>query len=133
MDSDQARTSHHVRRIQLPSGKSIEVIRFDDPARADERAELHRCQICPSELVYPTKWSEAGETSWQVTLRCPECESLREGVFDQEAVDAFDELLEVGTSALVADLRRLTRANMAEEGERFLAALSADAILPEDF
>jgi hypothetical protein len=133
MDREESRTSHYVKRLQLPSGKTIEVIRFDDPAVEGEESDLHRCRGCRSELVYPTRWSEADESSWQVTLRCPECELLREGVFCQSSIDAFDELLDAGTSALVADLRRLTRANMIEEGERFLAALAADAILPEDF
>ena len=133
MDRDEQRTTHHIRRLQLPSGKTIEVIRFDDPAVGAEETDLHRCPGCRSELVYPTQWSEADESSWQVTLRCPDCEVVREGVFAQSSIDAFDELLDAGTSALVGDLRRLTRANMTEEGERFLAALAVDAILPEDF
>jgi hypothetical protein len=133
MDKDEERTSHRVTRVQLPSGKTIEVIQFDDPGGGAEEGDLHRCEGCGSELVYPTQWSEAGENTWQVILRCPECEVVREGTFGQASIDAFDERLDVGTSALVADLRRLTRANMSEEGERFMAALQADAILPEDF
>src|SRR3954451_6206686 len=133
MDRNEERTSHRVTRVQLPSGKTIEVIQFDDPGGAAEEGDLHRCEGCESELVYPTQWSEAEQNTWQVTLRCPECESTREGTFGQASIDAFDERLDVGTSALVADLRRLTRANMSEEGERFIAALAVDAILPEDF
>jgi hypothetical protein len=34
---------------------------------------------------------------------------------------------------MLADLRRLTQANMAEEIERFTSALQSDLILPEDF
>ncbi len=133
MDGNEERTSHHVKRLQLPSGKTIEVIRFDDAAVGGEEGDLHRCAACRSELVYPTRWAEADENTWQVTLRCPECEEVREGAFAQASIDAFDERLDVGTSALVGDLRRLTRANMSAEGERFLAALAVDAILPEDF
>jgi hypothetical protein len=133
MDRNDERTSHHVKRLQLPSGKTIEVIRFDDPVVEGDEGALHRCRACRSELVYPMRWSEADENTWQVTLRCPECEVVREGVFDQTAIDAFDERLDTGTSALVGDLRRLTRANMSAEGESFLAALAVDAILPEDF
>jgi hypothetical protein len=33
----------------------------------------------------------------------------------------------------VGDLKQLMRANMAEEVDRFAAALAADFILPEDF
>jgi len=133
MDGNEERTSHHVKRLQLPSGKTIEVIRFDDAGVGGQEGELHCCTGCGSELVYPMKWTEADERTWQVTLRCPECEAVREGVFTQASVDDFDERLDAGTSALVGDLRRLTRANMSVEGERFLAALAVDAILPEDF
>jgi hypothetical protein len=68
-----------------------------------------------------------------VALRCPNCEWHGSGVFSQELVDWFDEQLDHGTDALVRDLKRLTRANMQEEIDRFVAALRADAILPEDF
>jgi hypothetical protein len=122
--------SHRVRRVQLPSGKTIEVVLFGAEAQP---TQLHVCSGCASELVYPISWEESGPSSWRVVLRCPECEQLREGVFSDEAVDAFDEHLDAGTDALAADLRRLTRANMADELARFAAAIHADAILPEDF
>jgi hypothetical protein len=57
----------------------------------------------------------------------------REGVFTQENVEAFDEELDRGNDALARDYKRLMRANMADEVERFVGALEADAILPEDF
>ncbi len=34
---------------------------------------------------------------------------------------------------LARDYKRLMRANMADEIDRFVGALTADAILPEDF
>src|SRR3954452_2467745 len=119
MDAKRKGNSNASTRGNWPSGKTIEVIQFDDPGGGAEEGDLHRCEGCESELVYPTQWSEAGQNTWQVTLRCPECEATREGTFGQASIDAFDERLDVGTSALVADLRRLTRANMSEEGERF--------------
>jgi hypothetical protein len=48
-------------------------------------------------------------------------------------MDAFDERLDEGTDALVKDYRRLVRANLAEEADRFAMALAVGAILPEDF
>lgn len=137
---------HHVKRIVLPSGKTIEVVYFSDAdttapagleAPAHETAEpaggLHVCPTCESEFVHPTEWSEAGKERWRVALRCPNCEWHGSGVFSQELVDWFDEQLDHGTDALVRDLKRLTRANMEDEIDRFCAALRADAILPEDF
>ena len=54
-------------------------------------------------------------------------------MFDQDTVETFDEELDRGADALAQDYRRLVRANMADEVERFTRALDADAILPEDF
>jgi hypothetical protein len=128
----------HVRRVVLPSGKTIEVVYFE--GAADESAacgpataDLSVCRSCRSTLVYPLEWEEAGPRHWEVTLRCPECQGVERGVFDQATVDRFDEVLDAGTDAVVADLKRLMRANMEDEVERFVTALRADVILPEDF
>ena len=141
MESSEKRDSHYVKRVVLPSGKTIEVVYFKDAVEQDSsfrtvaepEQALHVCTACSSELVYPTGWDEVDDESWQVQLRCPDCEHRREGVFSQTSVEAFDEQLDTGTDALTADYRRLCRANMAEEVERFTAALDSDALLPEDF
>lgn len=130
--------SHHVRRVVLPSGRQIEVVYFDGrPAPGQFPApsvdEIHVCPACEGALVYPIAWDEAEDGRWEVTLRCPDCEWRRTGVWPQEVVDRFDEQLDRGTATLVADLKRLTRANMEEETDRFVRALRAGAILPEDF
>ena len=132
---------HYVKRVVLPSGKTIEVVYADSDAtvRGVEQAvrsthhELHICRECESDLVYPTEWEEAGPECWRVALRCPNCEWATTGVFPQELVDAFDEKLDDGTEQVVTDLKRLMHANMSEEIDRFAAALDAGALLPEDF
>ena len=136
---------HYVKRVVLPSGKTIEVVYADSDTavRPVEHAvpttdrpvhhELHVCRECESELVYPTEWEEAGPECWRVALRCPNCEWDATGVFPQELVDAFDEKLDDGTEQVVNDLKRLMHANMSEEIDRFAAALDAGALLPEDF
>ena len=129
---------HYVKRVVLPSGKTIDVVYFDPenaPQGAQEsvRHELHVCRECRSELVYPTEWEEAGPECWRVALRCPNCEWSVSGVFPQDLVDRFDERLDEGTEQVVGDLRELMRANMTEEIDRFVAALDAGALLPEDF
>ncbi len=133
MNLGEEHESHHVRRIRLPSGKTIEVVLFSTTPVVEQGPNLHVCSNCASELVYPVAWEEAKASSWRVALRCPDCEQVREGTFAQDAVDAFDEQLDAGIDALATDLRRLTRANMADELQRFAAALQVDAILPEDF
>jgi len=133
----------YVRRVTLPSGRSIEVVYFEplaveaaSAAAAASSTPVEELQICPEcdrDLVYPVDWEEASVTHWEVELRCPNCEWNEVGTFDQATVDRFDEHLDHGTEALVTDLRRLVQANMEAEAELFAAALNADAILPEDF
>jgi hypothetical protein len=143
--------THYVKRVVLPSGKTIEVVYFESlaaetEARQAEAAkntapapapgvdlDLHVCPECNSELVYPVAWEEADESHWSITLRCPNCEYLEEGVFGQEQCDGFDDELERGTDALTRDYKRLMTANLAEEIDRFAKALEVDGIMPADF
>lgn len=134
--------NHHIRRVVLPSGRSIEVVYFDAPAAApaarpvevERRTDgLHVCPECTQEMVYPVEWEEVSSTHWEVVLRCPGCEWDHVGVYDQYTVDQFDDELDRGNEALVRDLKRLTRANMEEEADLLAAALAADAVWPMDF
>ncbi len=83
--------------------------------------------------MQPIEWGETAGGFWELTLHCPNCDWVTEGVFDQDQVDEFEERLDEGLADMLADLRRLTQANMAEEIDRFAAALQTDLILPEDF
>ncbi|MDX6584050.1 MAG: hypothetical protein QOI10_3234 [Solirubrobacterales bacterium] len=102
-------------------------------APASRPTGLHVCPGCASELVYPTDWAPAAAKSWSVQLRCPDCEWHGGGVYAQEVVDRFDEQLDLGTEELLADLSLLTRANMEEQVDRFVSALHAGWIVPDDF
>lgn len=154
--ADQGHPDHQLKRIVLPSGKTIEVVYFEHPTAAPpaletaahsasaapaapapephvEERDLHICADCDSNLVYPVQWEEADESHWHITLRCPNCEGTEEGVFGQEQCDGFDDELERGTDALTRDYKRLMTANLAEEIDRFAKALEVDGILPADF
>jgi hypothetical protein len=156
MSAPENNHGHQLKRIVLPSGKTIEVVYFPggdeaeltaaERAAAEQVAEteqqqqvgvpaedLHLCRDCDSDLVYPVEWEEAGPEHWQVDLRCPNCEWVCTGVFSQDVVEDFDEELDRGTEVLTEDYKRMVTANMAEDIERFSKALEADAILPEDF
>lgn len=102
-------------------------------AAGERETALHVCPECGSDFVYPLDWSQANDSHWTVDLRCPECEWQGSGVYDQEILDRFDVELDAGTAAVIDDLTDLTRANMEDEVERFVAALRGDLILPEDF
>jgi hypothetical protein len=124
---------HSVRRIVLPSGKSIDVVRFDGGQEATATDGLHVCQECESELVQPVDWHATTDDRWELTLYCPNCDWNCHGIYGHDQVERLEEQLDVGVEAIVRDLQRLTSANMADEIERFAAALEADLILPEDF
>ena len=126
-------TNHSVHRIVLPSGRKIEVVRFDETAQEHGSKPLHVCPVCSCDLVQPMSWSEASEDEWELELSCPNCEWTTEGIYEQAAVEELEERLDEGLAAMLADLQRLTQANMVEEVDRFIGALQADLILPEDF
>jgi hypothetical protein len=114
---------------------SVDPSSFAGPVPASGRTagDLHVCPACASELVYPVDWEPATTGRWSVHLRCPNCEWLGGGVYEQAVVDRFDDALDRGTELLLDDLNLLTRANMEDQVERFATALRSDQILPEDF
>lgn len=103
------------------------------PRNPGTAEDMHRCPACASNLVCPIDWAPVGMCHWRVQLRCPECEWSGTGLYGQDAVDRFDNVLDAATDSLVRDLRRLQRFNMEDELERLNVALEQDLILPEDF
>ena len=83
--------------------------------------------------VPPLEWAPVDTCHWRVELRCPECEWTSAGLYEQSALDRFDQILDDGTDSLLEDYRRLQRSNMEAEIERFSVALSTDLVMPEDF
>jgi hypothetical protein len=131
---EHTNTNHHsVHRIVLPSGRKIEVVRFEDEAAEQETRPLHICPDCDSSLVQPLSWTETDDEHWELTLSCPNCEWREDGVYGQLRIEDLEDRLEDGLADLLDDLHRLAQANMADEIERFVRGLEADLILPEDF
>jgi hypothetical protein len=120
-----------VRRIVLPSGRSIEVVRWKDHDHSAR--SLHVCPDCTSELVHPIDWSEAPDDRWNLVLKCPNCDWYTEGLYTQDQVRELEDRLDEGLADMIRDLNRLSQANMADQIDRFITALHADQILPEDF
>lgn len=130
---EEQRNHHTVHRIVLPSGRKIEVVRFTDHDAETHCRPLHICGHCHAPLVQPISWSENGDEHWELELLCPNCEWTTTGIYSQAEVEELEDRLEEGLSEMLADLQRLAQANMSEEIDRFVTALSADRILPEDF
>lgn len=123
---------HAVRKITLPSGRELKVIRFERPKEPADTG-LHICPACDSDLVQPVAWSEPSEDGFELELACPNCRWSIEGIFSQNEVDQLEDRLDDGLEKMLRDLRRLAHANMADEIDRFVEALNAGLILPEDF
>jgi hypothetical protein len=127
----------HIKKIILPSGKSVEIVYFhaEDALLEDDggAVNLEICPECTGELVYPVSWRETEDDSWEIELRCPNCEWSERGIYRHSDVERFDEVLNRGTDRLIDDLEQLTKANMEADIERFVDALNTDAIQPMDF
>jgi len=130
---EEQRNHHTVHRIVLPSGRKIEVVRFVGNGADAGCRPLHLCGNCNAPLVQPVSWSETEDDRWELVLLCPNCEWTITGIYSQAEVEDLEDRLEEGLSDMLADLQRLAQANMSEEIDRFVTALHADVILPEDF
>src|SRR5579871_3330502 len=133
----------HVKRIELPGGKVVELVYLqagwveDAPATAGEdasaRIRVRRIELCPecgSDRVHPLDWREVEDMRWELDVRCPDCRWTGSGVYEQPEVERYDDVLLAAAGDLTEELDRVTRQNMAEHLERFCAALDADAITP---
>ncbi|HEY1853956.1 MAG TPA: hypothetical protein VGG40_05150 [Solirubrobacterales bacterium] len=104
------------------------------PDQSQSLEVLHQCPRCGSGMVQPLAWEPAGDrTSWRVWRRCPECGWRGDAVHAEAAIEAYDEQLDRGAHALLAELRELQRENMAAMAEAFVVALDADLIGADDF
>lgn len=133
MNDQRRQPGQAVRRVVLPSGRTVEVIHFRPETDAGLQRALHICPQCASELVQPVDWEEQPHGRWHLTLACPNCAWSDSGSFDAGQVEAFEDNLDEGLRDMIEDLQRLAQANLAGEFERFARALAADLILPEDF
>jgi hypothetical protein len=98
----------------------------------EQAAGAHVCRLCTLPLVQPEDTERTGR-AWLVQLYCPSCGWSGVELLDEDQMEHLDEALDDGFAVLAAALARVTRANMQEYVARFTAALSAEAILPEDF
>jgi hypothetical protein len=92
-----------------------------------------RCGSCNSALVHPIEADEVGRGSWQVELRCAECEGRSSRVCSAAEADELDRELDRASGEIAAELRRVERVHMNEWAERFVEALHLDLIGADDF
>lgn len=137
---------YRTKKIALPSGQMIEIIYLIDPDAPGAQSEagldaptceielpLNCCPSCTGDLVYPLTWEDCEDGTWTIERRCPNCEWSEVGSFDQNAVEAYDDILENGTELLLMELRTWSHSNMNDDVERLIDAINADLIEPIDF
>jgi hypothetical protein len=90
------------------------------------------CASCELPCVYPELGMLEG-TRWRVFVRCLSCGWCGERLLDDRGLEEFERKLDDERYQLVLELERVTQRNMREYYDCFVAALAADAILPEDF
>src|SRR5437763_1036134 len=115
-------------RTEPPERQGAELSK-PEPRRASSWSnsdQLNVCFHCAGELVYPLDWSEEGLRHWRIVLRCPECESRREGVFEQSSVEMLDDELDRASSALLLRLLGVAKRREAERLEAGVAHASED-------
>jgi hypothetical protein len=93
----------------------------------------HECPLCDCDLVHPVDWERNCEASWNLTLRCPNCETRRSVVLGREGVEAFNREIYLASQKMAREADSMTRRNFSAEAEKLVAALARDLILPMDF
>ena len=139
-------TDFDVERFIFPDGTERDMLVFQQagcspaplppppsPPAVPLDAEPHVCPLCKSALVYPTDWQRVAAAAWRITLRCPNCETVRTQTLAREQVERLNRALYEGTEKLARQADKLARHNFEEETVRFVAALDADQIWPIDF
>jgi hypothetical protein len=142
---------YHIKRIVLPSGKTVEIVYYKaaggEPIITEAREvelepetpeqpklrQIELCVACGGERVQPLDWLEVENLRWELALRCPDCEWEQTETFNQAEVERYDDVLNDATDRMIEALDRVTRQNMSEAIERFRLALENDDIVPFDF
>jgi hypothetical protein len=103
------------------------------PAPPLAGVDAHVCKVCGSRLAFPVEWQRRSKSTWEVIIRCPECETLREVTMTREHVEELNKTVHVGFKRLAEDGEDMCRRHFVEESAKLLEALRRDLILPMDF
>jgi len=124
--------------FSFPEGAETETIVFGEAAREQRHASLgHKsdvtCQRCESDLIHAVSSRPISEETWEVEVRCPECEWHVAIVVGRYVMERFIAQLHRQKRALACDLEHLDSARFREDVERDLALIREDILLPADF
>ena len=95
---------------------------------------LHVCTDCHQPFVVPVSVLDVLDAErCVVELHCTNCDETRIGVHDDAELIALDRDLEVTTATMQNAADVLEALDEWERAERFVEALHAGHVLPEDF
>src|SRR5450756_1492798 len=109
------------RSTQSRSSAASDVYKRQEPGGA-----AHECPLCGSDLVHPVDWERNSAASWNLALRCPNCETQRRIVLGREGVEALSREIYLGSQALAREADSMTRRNFSEESATLVEALARD-------
>ncbi len=144
-EKEKSLNEYFIQRVILAQGQVFDLVCFDEGESVDsiieeimaelqrKKTELQTCPLCKSELVYPVERCQLNDMEWRVMLLCPNCSCKRELVVDRETVRELLKNARVGRESLMRELDNMQKKNMADEADKFVAALNQDHILPIDF
>ena len=96
--------------------------------------QLHVCTDCHQPFVVPVSVLDVIDGDrCVVELHCTNCDETRIGVHDDSELTSLDEQLELTTEVLRNTLDVFDAVEEWERAERFIEALHAGHIVPDDF
>lgn len=118
----------------------LSIRNLPDTSGENTEPELRCCEHCHSDLVQTVEAEELNDEYEELTVYCPECDTLKTDIYSIESVDKFLEIDTEATEVIVTVLKKLVKENREAENKnaeiefQALARLiSAGHVLPEDF
>jgi hypothetical protein len=114
----------------------VEILERDAAAEAPHSPSggLHVCPSCEGSFVVPGEEYEViAERLCRLSLECVACGWHKTAIYSDAELEALDRELDRGYADMLWALEVLWIGNEEQAIDRFAAALSAGAILPEDF
>ncbi len=109
-------------------------MRQDDNTATPNPTSLQECPDCHERFVIPVDVLDVEEDGrCVVELHCTNCQQTRVSSHDETELMELDDRLEATTAAMHNAIDLLEAIDEWERVERFVEALHADLILPEDF
>lgn len=104
------------------------------PVQVTAQYGLHVCPECSRPFVVPGDDCDViGERLLRLDLHCVDCGWEHNAIYSEAELEALDRELDRGYADMLWALEVLWIGNEEAAIDRFAAALSAGAILPEDF